>query len=107
MLPMQIVWRTRCALSAVAAATVLRLLKDVFSSCHRCMLPLLLRMQALVRRRAKVADRDGIVQCRVPPAPIPLAWGRTVRPYVPPALLGQKEMAGEGPQAGAESSECA
>lgn len=39
--------------------------------------------QALVRRRVRVDDPDEIVQIRVPPAPLPLSWGRTVKPYVP------------------------
>lgn len=41
--------------------------------------------QALVRRRVRAADPHEIVQIRIPPAPIPVSWGRTVRPYVPPS----------------------
>ncbi len=52
--------------------------------------------QALVRRRVRAGDaRDDIVQLRVPPAPIPVSWGRTAAPYVPPHLRGQRQMAGE------------
>ncbi|KAL4425126.1 hypothetical protein ABPG77_008231 [Micractinium sp. CCAP 211/92] len=50
--------------------------------------------QALVRRRVRAGDaRDDIVQLRVPPAPIPVSWGRTAAPYVPPHLRGQRQMA--------------
>lgn len=52
--------------------------------------------QALVRRRVRAehSGRDDIYQLRVPPAPIPVAWGRTVAPYVPAHLRSQREMAG-------------
>lgn len=47
---------------------------------------------ALIRRRIRVGSSGGaagsgpgaaggLVQVRVPPAPLPLSWGRTVRPY--------------------------
>lgn len=47
---------------------------------------------ALIRRRIRVGSgggaagggpggAGGLVQVRVPPAPLPLSWGRTVRPY--------------------------
>lgn len=50
-----------------------------------------------MRRKVRVAgDRDEIYQLRVPPAPIPVAWGRTVQPYVPAHLYGQRSMAGAG-----------
>ncbi|GLC40002.1 hypothetical protein PLESTF_001771400 [Pleodorina starrii] len=51
---------------------------------------------ALIRRRvasggsggggaaAAAAAGGGLVQLRVPPPPLPLSWGRTVRPYQPP-----------------------
>eukprot|EP00887_Chlorella_sp_A99_P001347 scaffold14.g1347.t1 len=35
------------------------------------------RTIALVRRKARATEPDEIVQYRMPPAPIPLAWGRT------------------------------
>ncbi len=50
--------------------------------------------QALIRRKVKVVDRDEIVQLRVPNAPIPLSWGRTVQPYVPMEQREQRKMAG-------------
>ncbi|KAL4447954.1 hypothetical protein ABPG75_005173 [Micractinium tetrahymenae] len=50
--------------------------------------------QALLRRRVRGGDsREEIVQLRVPPPPIPVSWGRTVAPYVPPHLRGQRQMA--------------
>ncbi|PRW51014.1 putative aarF domain-containing kinase chloroplastic [Chlorella sorokiniana] len=51
--------------------------------------------QALVRRRVRAegGSRDDIYQLRVPPAPIPVAWGRTVAPYVPAHLRSQRAMA--------------
>jgi len=49
--------------------------------------------QALVRRRVRVNDPDEIVQIRVPNAPIPLPWGRVVKPYLPRELRGVKEYA--------------
>ncbi|EFJ41584.1 hypothetical protein VOLCADRAFT_98443 [Volvox carteri f. nagariensis] len=45
---------------------------------------------ALIRRRVTSAGGGadggggGLVQLRVPPPPLPLSWGRTVRPYQPP-----------------------
>ena len=47
--------------------------------------------QALVRRRVRVNDPDEIVQIRVPNAPIPLPWGRNVKPYLPAELRGAKK----------------
>ncbi len=49
--------------------------------------------QALVRRRVRVNDPDEIVQIRVPNAPIPLPWGRVVKPYLPRELRGAKKYA--------------
>lgn len=46
--------------------------------------------QALVRRKVRVADPDEIIQIRVPAPPLPLPWGRAVRPYLPVELRGQK-----------------
>lgn len=52
-------------------------------------------LQALVRRKVRVGSgREEIQQLRVPPPPIPAAWGRTVQPYVPAHLRGQRQMAG-------------
>ncbi|KAG2486878.1 hypothetical protein HYH03_014472 [Edaphochlamys debaryana] len=43
---------------------------------------------ALIRRRIRIgaaaAAGGGLVQLRVPNPPLPLSWGRTVRPYRPP-----------------------
>ncbi|GAB4822646.1 hypothetical protein N2152v2_009692 [Parachlorella kessleri] len=49
--------------------------------------------QALIRRKVRVPDRDEILQLRIPPAPIPLSWGRTVRPYVPEAQRAERPIA--------------
>ncbi|KAL4531484.1 hypothetical protein Ndes2526B_g04403 [Nannochloris sp. 'desiccata'] len=49
--------------------------------------------QALVRRKVRVNDPDEIVQIRVPNAPIPLPWGRVVKPYLPRELRGVKNYA--------------
>lgn len=59
--------------------------------------PLPLSPQALVRRKVRVgaSERDEITHLRVPPPPIPVSWGRTVAPYVPAHLRGEREMAGE------------
>ena len=40
--------------------------------------------QALVRRRVRAADPDEILQIRIPGPPIPLSWGRPVKPYATP-----------------------
>lgn len=37
----------------------------------------------------KVVDEDVILQLRIPPPPLPLAWARTVMPYVPKHLYGK------------------
>lgn len=37
----------------------------------------------------KVVDEDVILQLRIPPPPMPLAWARTVMPYVPRHLYGK------------------
>lgn len=47
---------------------------------------------ALIRRKVRLGGPGAgarpaggvLVQLRVPPAPLPLSWGRTVRPYAPP-----------------------
>ena len=51
-------------------------------------------MQALIRKKVRAADADALVQIKVP-HPLPLSWGRTVKPYVPPELRGS-ERATEG-----------
>lgn len=38
--------------------------------------------QAYVRRKVRIPDPDEIVQIRIPPPPLPVSWGRTVKPYV-------------------------
>lgn len=41
-------------------------------------------------------DPDAILQLRIPPPPLPLPWGRTIRPYVPPeATLAARSAGGE------------
>jgi hypothetical protein len=52
------------------------------------------QLQALIRKKVRVVDRDALVQIKVP-FPLPLSWGRTVKPYVPPELRGN-EHAAEG-----------
>jgi len=49
--------------------------------------------QALVRRKVRVSYPDEIVQIRVPNAPIPIPWGRVVKPYLPRELRGIKKYA--------------
>ena len=39
--------------------------------------------------QVKVMDEDAILQLRIPPPPLPLAWARTVMPYVPKHLYGK------------------
>lgn len=55
-------------------------------------------LQALVRRKVKMAgaggEKEELYHLRVPPAPLPVSWGRTVQPYVPAHLHGQRQMAG-------------
>lgn len=46
-------------------------------------------MQALIRKKVRAVDRDALVQIKVP-HPLPLSWGRTVQPYVPPELRGSE-----------------
>ncbi|KAG2431763.1 hypothetical protein HXX76_009259 [Chlamydomonas incerta] len=58
---------------------------------------------ALIRRRIRVGSAGGaaaagalaggcgLVQLRIPPPPLPLSWGRTVRPYVPPEPIPPPE----------------
>jgi N6-adenosine-specific RNA methylase IME4 len=40
--------------------------------------------QALIRRRVRAVDRDALFTLRIP-RPLPLSWGRVVRPWAPPA----------------------
>ncbi|KAL3145500.1 hypothetical protein ABBQ32_003324 [Trebouxia sp. C0010 RCD-2024] len=40
--------------------------------------------QALIRRKVKVIDKDALYHVKVP-NPLPLSWGRTVKPYEPAA----------------------
>lgn len=44
--------------------------------------------QALIRRKVKVLDKDALYHVKVP-SPLPLSWGRTVKPYVPEAIRQQ------------------
>lgn len=39
----------------------------------------------------KVVDEDVILQLRIPPPPLPLAWARTVMPYIPKHLFGKSD----------------
>lgn len=39
--------------------------------------------QALIRRRVRAVDRDALITLRIP-RPLPLSWGRVVRPWAPP-----------------------
>lgn len=38
---------------------------------------------AFIRRRVRVADPDAILQLRLPPPPLPLSWGKAIKPYRP------------------------
>ncbi len=38
---------------------------------------------AFIRRRVRVADPDAILQLRLPPPPLPLSWGKAIKPYNP------------------------
>jgi len=49
--------------------------------------------QALVRRKVRVEDPDSIAQIRVPAAPLPLSWGRAVKPYIPVHMRGDRKCA--------------
>lgn len=46
--------------------------------------------QALVRRKVRISGQEEITQIRIPGPPLPLAWGRTVKPYVPTDRKTQK-----------------
>lgn len=63
-------------------------------------------MQAFIRRKVRLVDKDAIARILVP-GPLPLSWGRTVRPYSPPAqrgLLPGPCSAGQPSGAAAEAS---
>uniref|UniRef100_A0A1D2AEX0 Uncharacterized protein n=1 Tax=Auxenochlorella protothecoides TaxID=3075 RepID=A0A1D2AEX0_AUXPR len=47
--------------------------------------------QALVRRKVRVCDKNEVVTMRIPAAPLPLSWGRTVRPYSPGSSVDGQE----------------
>lgn len=36
---------------------------------------------AFIRRRMRVIDPDAILQLRVPPPPLPLSWGKAIKPF--------------------------
>ncbi|KXZ44950.1 hypothetical protein GPECTOR_60g727 [Gonium pectorale] len=58
---------------------------------------------ALIRRRVAggaSGGGDGLVQLRLPPPPLPLSWGRTVRPYQPPEPCRLPEPYGAAAMAG-------
>jgi hypothetical protein len=38
---------------------------------------------AFIRRRVRVADPDAILQLRLPPPPLPLSWGKAIKPFRP------------------------
>ena len=46
--------------------------------------------QALVRRKVRVADPNEIARIIIPNPPMPLAWGRSVKPYVPEDKRGER-----------------
>lgn len=45
---------------------------------------------AFIRRRVRVADPDAILQLKMPPPPLPLSWGRAIRPFRPAAAVVQQ-----------------
>ena len=51
--------------------------------------------QALVRRKVKVMDPNEIQYIRIPAAPIPLSWGRTIAPFTPPKTERNRENSAE------------
>lgn len=61
---------------------------------------------AFIRRRVRVADPDAILQLRLPPPPLPLSWGKAIRPFQPAAgapvcsSLGADAAAGAAEAAG-------
>ncbi|DBB12314.1 TPA: hypothetical protein ACH3X3_006407 [Trebouxia sp. C0006] len=48
--------------------------------------------QALIRRKVKVIDKDALYHVKVP-HPLPLSWGRTVKPYEPASVRQQPSAA--------------
>jgi hypothetical protein len=63
-------------------------------------------VQAFIRRKVRLVDKDAITRIMVP-GPLPLSWGRTVRPYAPPAQQGALPgpgSTGQPPGAAAEPS---
>ena len=47
--------------------------------------------QALIRKKVRVVDKDALVQIKIP-FPLPLSWGRNVKPYEPaPCLEAQRD----------------
>ena len=45
-------------------------------------------------------DEDAILRIQIPPPPLPISWGRTVQPYVPPYLHSQPQPSPADSQAG-------
>lgn len=61
---------------------MIKLVAQERSEEHGCGQKVVCAVQALIRRKVKVADPDAIYRIQVP-LPLPLSWGRSVRPYVP------------------------
>jgi len=64
---------------------------------------------AFIRRRVRVADPDAILQLRLPPPPLPLSWGKAIKPYRP-AVVQQVQHApvtSSGPPAAAAEAAAA
>jgi hypothetical protein len=59
---------------------------------------------AFIRRRVRVADPDAILQLRLPPPPLPLSWGKAIRPFQPP---GQSSSGADAAAAAAAGSAAA
>ena len=51
-------------------------------------------LQALIRKKIRAPTKGALEQIKIP-CPLPLSWGRTVRPYVPPELWPEDQEAGE------------
>jgi len=60
--------------------------------------------QSFIRRNIKVEDRNAVELIKVPGAPIPLSWGRSIKPFRPPGA--PQVTAGKGSEdTGVDASE--
>lgn len=59
--------------------------------------------QALIRRKVKVIDKDALYHVKVP-HPLPLSWGRTVKPYEPASVRQEPSVAAAADTENVDSS---